>query len=74
MSIERLGVQGALGVSIATLATALGCSLKLKVLSIKKKFCFLNELCQKNSNACWWNKCFYCRLETITFQRLLQRV
>ena len=30
LSIERLGVQGALGVSTAALATALGCSLKLK--------------------------------------------
>jgi hypothetical protein len=30
LSIERLGVQGALGVSTAALATALGCSLKLR--------------------------------------------
>lgn len=30
LSIERLGVQGALGVSTAALAAALGCSLKLK--------------------------------------------
>ncbi len=32
LSIERLGVQGALGVSTVALATALGCSLKLKAI------------------------------------------